>query len=99
VVTLRRDTAALGVPGTPTVRCVAAGVEIRWSPAVGASSYEVQRALGSTQDFVSRADVSTTTWTDDQTVAGKRFEYRVVARHQLTASGASAPASIICSER
>lgn len=98
VATVRHDSASLATPSAPTAHCLAQGVEIRWSAAPGASSYEIQRALGMA-DFAPRVDVSGTSWTDRSVAVGKRVQYRLVARHGLSDSRVGESVSIVCSAR
>ena len=98
VVALRTSPRALSAPADLKARCVKGGVELRWTPTAGASSYEVQRAFG-TDDFQPRGHATKGKWVDEAVAQARRYRYRLMARHRLKMSQVGEPVEIICSGR
>ena len=89
------DSALTAPPSTPTGLNASADftqVSLAWNPAIGATSYNLKRALSSTGPYTNLVNVNTTTAANTNVVNGTTYFYAVSALNPIGESPNSAPA-------
>ncbi len=70
----------LGMPKINSVQNGDGGIELDWSPSVGAEEYKVYRMKGIKAECIARKKASDgCTYTDTKVTSGKKYTYKVVA--------------------